>query len=234
LPGYVLPSIPPIAILTGDFLFRRRQVGLNRWLLLGHAALCGVMTVAVLLLPWFVAHGAQMPPVNALLVALLAAAGATLLILIVTKGFGVAKLRLVTCGVLVVLSIFLYGVGPFFGIPEVGATKRVIHLLDRSYSARPLAIKLDSMAPKNETVAVFRVRRDVEYGLSFYRNREVVNYEHNGVPVEQHFLVARVTGRAGVDLHTPAALEQYLEGRQYQEVFSWPEQGLEIYLVGAR
>ena len=25
LPGYILPSIPPIAILTGDFLFRRRQ-----------------------------------------------------------------------------------------------------------------------------------------------------------------------------------------------------------------
>ena len=29
-------------------------------------------------------------------------------------------------------------------------------------------------------------------------------------------------------------LMQYLEGRQYEEVFSWPEQGLEIYLVGAR
>jgi len=62
----------------------------------------------------------------------------------------------------------------------------------------------------------------------------VVNYEHNGVPDEQHLLVARVTGRAGVDLHTPAALEQYLAGRHYEEVFSWPEQGLEVYLVGAR
>ena len=25
LPGYILPAIPPIAILTGDFLYRRRQ-----------------------------------------------------------------------------------------------------------------------------------------------------------------------------------------------------------------
>ena len=33
LPGYILPSIPPIAILTGDFLFRRRKPGLNRWVL---------------------------------------------------------------------------------------------------------------------------------------------------------------------------------------------------------
>ena len=29
LPGYILPSIPPITILTGDFLFRRRQPGLT-------------------------------------------------------------------------------------------------------------------------------------------------------------------------------------------------------------
>jgi hypothetical protein len=47
-------------------------------------------------------------------------------------------------------------------------------------------------------------------------------------------LVARVTGRGGADLHTQAALEQYLEGRKYEEAFSWPEQGLEVYLVGAR
>jgi len=60
---------------------------------------------------------------------------AALLILVVTKGYGVARLRLVTCAVLVVLVIFLYGVGPFFSIPAVGASKRVIHLLDRSYSA---------------------------------------------------------------------------------------------------
>ena len=109
------------------------------------------MTMAVLLLPWFVAHGAQIPPAHALIAALLAAFGAALLILIVTKGFGVAKLRLVTCAVLVVLVLFLYGVGPFFGIPEVSATKRVIHLLDRSYSARPLAVKLASIAPASET-----------------------------------------------------------------------------------
>ena len=236
LPGYILPSIPPIAILTGDFLFRRRRQGLNRWILLGHALLCGIMTVAALLLPWFVAHGAKLPPGRAAAAAVLAAAGAALLILIVTRAYGVARLRLVTCCVLVVLVFFLYGVGPFFGVGEIGASKRVIQLLDRSYSARPLEEKLESVAPLSETVAVFRVRRDIEYGLSFYRNREVSNYDQSGVPAEQHLLVARVTGRGGVDLHTQAALEEYLhlEGRQYEEVFAWPEQGLEVYLVGAR
>jgi hypothetical protein len=136
--------------------------------------------------------------------------------------------------VLVVLVLFLYGVGPFFGIPEAGATKRVIHLLDHAYSARPLADRLASLVPADETVAVFRVRRDMEYGLSFYRNREVVNYEDSGVPDGQHLLVVRVAGRNGADLHTAAALDEYLEGRHYEQLFTWPEQGLVVYLVGSR
>jgi 4-amino-4-deoxy-L-arabinose transferase-like glycosyltransferase len=233
LPGYLLPSIPPITILTGDYLYRMRQRGINRWVLLGHALLCGVMTMFALLLPWFVLHGAEMPPPHALVAALLASTGAVLLILIVVHGFGVTRLRLATTAVLIVLMFFLYGVGPFFGIPDVEASKRVIHLLDRSYSARPLAQRLASIAPANETVAVFRVRRDMEYGLAFYRNRPVVNYEETGVPEDEHLLVARVAGRGGKDLHTQEALEEYLDGRQYEPLFSWPEQGIEVYLVGA-
>jgi 4-amino-4-deoxy-L-arabinose transferase-like glycosyltransferase len=234
LPGYILPSIPPIAILTGDFLFRRRQMGLNRWVLMGHAALCGVMTMFALLLPWFLVHGTNMPPPHALGIAVLAAVGAALLIVIVVNGYGVARLRLATTAVLAVLVLFLYGVGPFFFIPAVGATKRVIGVLDRAYSARPLADRLLALAPADETVAVFRVRRDIEYGLSFYRNHEVVNYEQDGVPDGQHLLVVRVTGRKGLDLHTPAVLEEYLEGRHYEQLFTWPEQGLVVYMVGSR
>jgi len=234
LPGYVLPSIPPITILTGDYLFRRRHLGLNRWVLIGHSALCGVMTMFALLLPWFVAHGPQTPPLNALIAALLSACGAALLILIVVRGYGVARLRLVTSGVLVVLVLYVCGVGPIFGVPAIEQSKRVIHLLDRSYSARPLAEQLAAEAPGVETVAVFRVRRDIEYGLSFYRNRAVVNYQESGVPDEQHLLVMRVSGRGGVDLHTPAALAEYLAGRDYEQLFSWPEQGLVVYMVGSR
>jgi 4-amino-4-deoxy-L-arabinose transferase-like glycosyltransferase len=234
LPGYILPSIPPIAILTGDFLFRRRLPGLNRWVLLGHSVLCGIMTMFALLLPWFVAHGTKMPPPHAIGISALSAIGAALLIFIVVKAYGVKRLRLVTSCVLMVMVLFLYGVGPFFGIPDVGATKRVIHLLDRAYSARPLADRLLTYAPAGETVAVFEVRRDIEYGLSFYRNREVINYKQDGVPEEQHLLVVRVTGRNGVDLHTTAELEEYLAGRHFEQLFTWPEQGLVVYMVGSR
>jgi 4-amino-4-deoxy-L-arabinose transferase-like glycosyltransferase len=234
LPGYILPSIPPITILTGDYLFRRRSTGLNPYLLLGHAAVSALMTFVALLLPWFVSHGYSMPPVSATAAALAAAIGAALLILIVTNAFGVEKLRLATCSIVVVLMLFLYGVGPFFGAPAIQRTKMAIQLLDRTYSARPLARRLESIAPPDETVAVFRVRRDIEYGLAFYRNREVVNYEETGVPVDQHLLVVRVTGRQGADLHSQAALDEYLKGRPYELLFGWPEQGLQVYLVGKR
>ncbi len=48
LPGYILPSIPPITILTGDYLFRQRPGGLHRLELAGHAVLCGMMTMFAL------------------------------------------------------------------------------------------------------------------------------------------------------------------------------------------
>ena len=40
-----------------------------------------------------------------------------------------------------------------------------------------------------------------------------------------------MTGRRRGSAHAGGA-QQYLEGRHYEEVFSWPEQGLEVYLVG--
>jgi len=44
----------------------------------------------------------------------------------------------------------------------------------------------------------------------------------------------RVSDRHGVDLDTQAALAEYLEGRQYQQLFTWPEQEIVVYLVGSR
>ena len=242
LPGYILPALPPITILTGDYLYpaqpTRSQPMDSPWSCPAmwrhdHWWLCSCPGL------WFMAQPCRspmarpLPPAHALVAAALAATGAALLILVVTKGYGVARLRPATCWILVVLVLFVYGVGPFCGIPGVDSTKRVIHLLDRTYSARPLAQRIADLVPANETIAVFRVRRDAEYGLSFYRNHEVVNYDENGVPDEQHILVARIQGR-GVDPDTQLVLSELLEGRQYEPLFAWPEQGLEVYLVGGK
>ncbi len=163
---------------------------------MGHAAVCGLMTTFAFLLPWFVGHGPVMPPGRALAVALLASAGAALLIVVVVKGYGVARLRLATIGVLVVLMLFLYGVGPFLRDTGDSGDQKSHSSARQVVLGAPPGRPACPVAPPDETVAVFRVRRDVEYGLAFYRNREVVNYEDTGVPEEEHLLVARVTGAA--------------------------------------
>ena len=235
LPGYILPSIPPITILTGDYLFRRGGRDSTAGYCGGHAVLSGIMTMFALLLPWFVVHGPDMPPTRSpgYCTGDRPRSGAA------DRGGGewlrrgsAAPGYVRSPGGTGVVSVRCRARSLAFQPSRPPSAS--IRLLDRSYSARPLADRLAGLAPANETVAVFRVRRDMEYGLAFYRNHEVANYEEDGVPAEQHLLVARVTGRKGTDLHTAAALEEYLEGRHYELLFGWPEQGLEVYLVGAR
>src|SRR5579863_173820 len=66
LPGYILPAIPPITILTGAYLLRQRAAGLHRLELAGHALVVAIVTMFALLLPWFVEHGPKMPPAQPL------------------------------------------------------------------------------------------------------------------------------------------------------------------------
>ena len=226
LPGYILPSIPPLTILTADYLNRMRSRGLSSWLLVCHAALTGLLTAFVLLAPQFLLQQDFHPPGRVVVAALMAGVGAALLVLIVVARWGIARLRAATLVPLVVLLFFIFGLGPFFGVPAVAATKRTIHLLDLTYSPRPLAHEIDRYAPPSTPVAVFRVRRDVEYGLSFYRDHRVIDYDRNPVPDGQHILVSR---QPFLD-----QLPRILAGRTYRPLFSVPEQGLVVYMVDAK
>ena len=70
-----------------------------------------------------------------------------------------------------------------------------IRLLDAAYSARPLAAIISQIERPNKSVAMYKVRRDVEYGLSFYRNHLVDNYEQDGIPSAEHILITRESVR---------------------------------------
>ena len=96
LPGYILPSIPPITILTGDYLNRMRARGLSPWLLGSHALLAGMLTTFVLLAPSYFLLGDLHPPLQAALAAAMAGVGSAVLILIVVLRFGLARLRAAT------------------------------------------------------------------------------------------------------------------------------------------
>ena len=226
LPGYILPSIPPITILVGDYINRRRTSGLSPYLLWGHAVLVGLLTAAVLLAPSYLVRDGLHPGVRVALAATMAALGATLLILVTVGRFGIERLRAATLIPLVVLLLFVFGIGPFFGIPALKASKRTIDLLNLTYSPRPVAELLAKISPRPGSVAVFRVRRDVEYGLSFYRDQRVLDYDRGQIPDGEHVLITRQ--------QFADDLPRVLAGRRYVQLYTFPEQDLLVYRVYAK
>ncbi len=209
LPGYILPSIPPIAILTGDWLYRMRRHGLPSWLLITHAVLTGFLTFALLLCPQYMVYAKIVPAAKTF--AWTAALGvlSALAVWFVVRNFGVHRLRAITLVPLAGCLYFLLGInGP---------------LLDLNYSARPLAREIVRTAPEVHEVAMLDVRRDLRYGVAFYRNQAVDQYRLDGVPEEEHVLV--------VPTKEAPLLPEFLEGRIYQQLFLYPTQGLSIYRV---
>ena len=212
LPGYILPSIPPLTILTGDYLYRTRRTGLKPWLLYTHAALCAILVFVLLLAPQHMTYETLVPSRTWLIVAGCSAVLTTLLVVFVVTRFGIAQIRNVTLVPVCGLLIFLLG----FNGPE----------LDLNYSARPLARAIAANAPTEKIVAVQNVKRDMVYGLAFYRNQGPVHYDTDGVPNEEHILVTRSNDQA--------VLDHYLAGRIYEPLFLYETQGLAVYKVYGR
>jgi hypothetical protein len=121
----------------------------------------------------------------------------------------VKHLRLITMVPLTALLYFLLG--------------RNGHLLDLNYSARPLARQIARATPDGTTVACLDVRRDIVYGLAFYRNQFISNYAVQGVPDDAHILV--------IPTHDADQLQHFLQGRLYQQIFLYETQGLSVYKV---
>ena len=209
LPGYILPSIPPLAILTGDYLFRVRRRGLPPALLISHAALTGLLTFVVLLCPQYMVYAKLIPRPQTFAWAALAGLLSAFAVLAVVRFFGVQRLRAITLVPLAACLFFLLGLnGP---------------LLDLNYSARPLAHELAVTAPEVRDVAMLDVRRDLRYGVAFYRNQAVAQYRVEGVPDNEHLLV--------LPTQEIPQLSRWLGGRSAQRLFSYPTQGLSVYRV---
>ena len=94
--------------------------------------------------------------------------------------------------------------------------------------ARPLAREMQQQAPEVRQVAVENVRRDMVYGLAFYRNQQPIDYGKDGVdvPAGEHLLV--------IPSSQSAQLQHLLAGRVYEPLFLYPSQGLEVYRVYAK
>jgi len=212
LPGYILPSIPPLTILTGDYLNRIRRAGLSNWLLWSHGAACALVTFVIVLAPQHMVYDTLVPPVRWLLIA---SAAALLVYFSVVKTIrigGITHVRNATLFPVLAALVFLLG---FHGQD-----------LDLNYSARPLAREMQQKAPEARLVAVQDVKRDIIYGLAFYRNEQPIEYSIDGVPTDEHLLVVPSNG-------TPE-MEHLLAGRVYQQIIEYPARGLQVYKVYAK
>ncbi len=211
LPGYILPSIPPLTILTGDYLHRVRRDGLPKWLLWSHAGLCAVLVFVLTLAPQHMKYETLVPSAGWLLIAGGAALATAIVVALVTRRFGIRHVRAISLVPVLGMLVFLLG---FHG-----------HELDLNFSARPLAQQIARLAPGVHEIRTLGVKRDMDYGLAFYRNQPILHYDHEGVPENEHLLVIKASNTAD--------LERYLPGRIYEPLFLYETQGLAVYRVYA-
>ncbi|MGP8260716.1 MAG: ArnT family glycosyltransferase [Acidobacteriaceae bacterium] len=212
LPGYILPSIPPLTILTGDYLNRIRRVGLPKWLLWSHGAACALLAFVIVLAPQHMEYNTLVPPARWLVIASAAALFVLFSVVMTIRVGGIERVRSATLFPVLAALVFLLG---FHGKD-----------LDLNYSARPLAREMQQKAPEARLVAVHNVKRDIVYGLAFYRNEQPIEYSEDGVPSDEHLLV--------IPANDTSDLDRLLDGRVYQQIIEYPARGLQVYKVYAK
>jgi 4-amino-4-deoxy-L-arabinose transferase-like glycosyltransferase len=211
LPGYILPSIPPLTILTADYLNRIRREGLPKWLLWSHAAICALLVFVLVLAPQHMKYETLVPSMQWLFIAGAAAIFFGGLVFFIVRRWGIPQVCNATLLPILAILVFLLG---FYGKE-----------LDVNYSARPLAREIQQQAPGVPLVALDSVKRDMDYGLAFYRNQPMIHYDIDGVPAAEHVLV--------IPASDTAELNRWLTGRIYKPLFLYESQGLAVYRVYA-
>jgi hypothetical protein len=152
------------------------------------------------------------PSAGWLAIAAASAIGMGAIVWLIIRRWGISQTRSATFVPILASLVFLLG---FHGKD-----------LDLNYSARPLALEMARQAPDVKLVAAEGVKRDIDYGLAFYRNEPLIHYSDAGVPKQQHLLVIRTNDTEG--------LNRWLSGRIYKPLFLYESQGLEVYKVYAQ
>lgn len=211
LPGYILPAIAPLTILTADYLQRKGNAALTRLSVLAHAALSAVIVALFVVFPYYFLQQMPITASGKALILLLAAAFMVGIYYALHLG-GTRYLRFVTLLPVVLIIGFIL--------------KIAAPTIDNHYSARPVAHELSGMKLETRPLAVFQVRRDLRYGLGFYRNQRIWNYDEGEIPATEHVLVANAAQPDG-----RAELERKLPGRKLLRVGGFPAQKLDFYWV---
>lgn len=215
LPGYILPAIPAAALLSADYIHRLKAI--PRLLTALHALLCAMLLVGALMAPFAMVK--QAPPQSLQIGMTVTGAVIAVMVLLMVRREGIRALHFVTLVPTILAVAFL--------LRPAAAT------IDRTQSARPINQRLAELGvTTSEPVATFNVKRQVAYGLDFYRNAPISHYEHegpldlpSGIPPAMHVVVAK-EGSLG-------AVQAVVGNRQVLPIGTFPFQHLEFFQVSA-
>jgi len=214
LPGYILPAVPAGAILLLEYL-RRHIVSesepASKWLIASHALAAAAAVVPALLIAYVIREhrlpgGRPMYIALAIAFALCAGIAVTL-----SSRSGLRMLRFVTLipAVLTVAAVVKFG----------------SNALNEDLSARPLAHEIDALQAHSLPLAVYHVPRELEYGLTFYRDQLTLNYAWGPPPRKEHLLVAPENSQAN--------LTELLPGRRVSFLGHYEPQHVDYFWIAA-
>jgi 4-amino-4-deoxy-L-arabinose transferase-like glycosyltransferase len=215
LPGYILPAVPAGGLLLAEYL--RRHLGgsegrpLAAWLVVLHALVAAAPIVPGLLIAYIVTQH-RLAGGRSMLVALTVAFILCVSIaLTLIRPSGLRMLRFITL-VPVVLTM-----GAALKLGSVA--------LDQKLSARPLSREISSMETRKLPLAIYHVPRELEYGLTFYRNQLTLNYDWGSVPQQEHLLVAPENSQSEI--------AKLVAGRRVAYLGNFPAQHVDYYWIAA-
>jgi 4-amino-4-deoxy-L-arabinose transferase-like glycosyltransferase len=209
LPGYILPALPAGTLLATEFLSRHLHNRPAVALALTHALVAALPVVPALMIQYLLFQH-RLPWGQAT---------------VISSGFGSA----LAAGIFLTLrSQPGWKVVRFVTlIPVAVAVAALLRIgspaLDSTLSVRPLANQIQHMENGVLPTAVFRVPRQTEYGLAFYRNQKIARYETGEIPAVEHLVVAPVGSET--------AIAKLVFGRRVSYLGSYEPQGLDYYWV---
>jgi len=213
LPGYILPAVPAGAVLLADYLRQQleQQTNLPKSGAIFHAITACLPIMPAALIGYIVGEH-RLPTGRPFWIAL--AIALALAVGIASTLAGRTQWRMLRFVTL---------------IPVVLAVAAVLKLgtvaIDQKLSTRSLAYELASVETHRLPLAVCGVSREVEYGLSFYRNEAIARYEAGDTPKAEHLLVVAPSWTPNV--------HEWTKGRRISLLGHYAPQNLDYYWVAA-
>lgn len=168
LPGYILPAIPPLFLLLGQWVSSAMALKAKTVLrVLGWTG--GLLLLAAIPLAASIIRGVnKMPP-----------------------GYVLTEFVVFLFGIVVVALVLksrpreaLLSVALFAIVTVEIANFSLLSGLDSQFSARPLAVKILKTDPTGGNVAVYDLPRASKYGMNFYLNRDLPEWAPESVDPE--------------------------------------------------